>query len=527
MNARLRRFSSSGLLLLAALSIGCGSDSNTALLPAVSSLPPQGGVVAPGSGATDFAPLTLTRTAQVVGAGTVADAEAANRAADAIYSVVGGGALEAASPTGGAIQESSSALQLASVATAPEPGTVASDAQTPRLGSVISTRSPLTVSTLGSTTFTFDGETMTVRGTDGLELTFTGVGPLRETEAEDSRLTGLTISADVHVIGKLAATEARRDVDLRVRGFTGRVLFPGENIDPVFDVEVGDPGVSAEGRIFMLQGAVAVSGLSGRFTNAAELNARLSGATLRVRVTDLRADDLFSALRVDATVTGLQVPVNGSRPTVRALSGTADFVPDNDFPLSRDGKIAHVGIDVSAASPIVLNGEYDGPSSGTATVTIHYAASGVRDTLTVVFVNGEPMISGTRTNVSGLPETISTTGDTTTASGTARFADGQLTEHEVEVKRRGGRRSIVFRVRVKSAAGEQLLYLIATVKPDKSLSGTWTRDGAARAAAQPTIQVADGSGTFRVTVEGILELIDAGGGTVARAQMPSGWNRGL
>src|SRR5688572_7301585 len=119
MNARLRRFSSTGLLLLAALSFGCGSDSNSSVLPTVSSLPAAGGAfVPPASSASAFSPLTVTSGAQVVGGGSAADALAANRAADAIFAVVGGGALEAASPTGGAIQDSSGhALQLAAIST--------------------------------------------------------------------------------------------------------------------------------------------------------------------------------------------------------------------------------------------------------------------------------------------------------------------------------------------------------------------------------------------------------------------------
>jgi hypothetical protein len=532
MNARLRRFSSTGLLLLAALSFGCGSDSNSSVLPTVSSLPAEGGPLVPASTTSDFSPLSLTTSGQPVGGGTAADAAAANRAADALFAVVGGGALEAASPTGGAIQDSSQhAVQLAAISTPGDAGGIASDAQTNRLAEVLTARSRQ-VMALGSTTFTFEEQRLTVRATDGLELTITGVTPIREGESENAPLLGLTISSDVHAVGRLKTTEERRDVDLRIRGFTGRIMFPGENIDPTFDLEVGQGGVSVEGRVFQVRGTVQASGVIGRFTNAAELNALLSGAQLAIKVSNFSADEIFNSLRADITAFGLQVPLRDGPPTVRALYGTADLVPDKAFSQSRDGRVAHVGIDVSPSSPIVFNGEYDGPSSGTAILTIHYAASGQRDTITLVFAKGEPMVSGSRTNLSGLLENVRTQGDTTLASGTARFADGQLTEHEVEVKRRGGRRTIVFRVKVKSSAGVMVLNLVGSVKSDKGLAGTFTRPddpAASPTTGERTIQqaAADRSGTFKVSADGVLELVDGNGGTIARALMPDGWNRGL
>lgn len=523
MNAKMRRVTTSGMLLLAALSFGCGQDAHQSVLD----MGPVGALPQPAV----VAGIGTTRSAQVV-SGNAADVDTANMAVNGLFALIRGGALQAASPTGGIVADGST-MQLAALAPAPAEAPVASDAELPHVQGIRSLKRLLVANV--APTFTFDGDTLRVSAVDGTQLVITGVSPLPAVDADPSTPPplGFTLSSDVSATGTVFGDGGPHPVNLRVRGLTGTLRFVQDQ-DPIPDLTIGASGIVVSGTIDEFGGTVSASGASGHFTTLSELNGLLSGTTLSVRLSEVRVRDFFANGQAQLTISNLQLPVHTERPTGRVF-GSGDVTFDPHLPFAHNGQIVHAAFEIPADKSLVFDASTDGPQSGTLVASVHHASSSVTDTLTITFHNGEPHVSGQLTNVSGTPETVTTAGDTTTATGSIAFTDGRKADHTIEVRRRtGGRRAIVFTVAIKSKEGLQVLHMIGAVRRDKGLAGTWARSVPAAAGtpittAQPQpLQVdPEKSGSFRVSADGQLELVAESGAILAKGPMPADWNKGL
>lgn len=539
MNARLRRMTTSGMLVLAALSFGCGADSPQSVLNVL-----PGPVGALPESAAESTAFVTTHAASVVG-GSAGDVETANMTADALLSILRGGALQAASPTGGAISDSSNAsMQFAALpAGAGTPPPVSSDAQLPR--AAVHSLKRLLVLALGPT-FAFEGDTLRVSATDGTQLTLSGVSPLPagEAQAGEALQKGFTMSSSVHITGTVFFDGRARQVDLRITGLTGTIVFRDDHVYP--DLTIGDNGIGLAGTAADLAATIAITGTKGHFTSVEDMNLLLAQKQLTVQITGARGAGFITGGSARFTIANLQLPITGGHPSGRVF-GTGDLAFDPTLGFSQNGRVAHAGFEISSDRALVFDANGDLPRSGRIVATIHYASGSATDTLVISFDNGEVSFEGQLTNISGNPETVSTQGDATTATGSVAFVDGRTTDHKIEVRRRtGGRRNIVFTVAIKNAQGMQVLNLVGAVRSDKGVAGTWARSQFAgstpgsnlstgvRAAlptgtAVPQLHVVgfERAGAFRVNANGVLELVSEAGDVLARGPMPTNWNQGL
>jgi hypothetical protein len=504
------------MLLLAALSYGCGTDTPNLLLPP--GTPPGGATTSNSSGppaaasSTDFGALAGATSAQAVGAGSEQDAASATHTADAVVGALAAGALDAVSPTGGAVVDAGSGTASGAQA-APDVGSAWERARAAVVLASMAVEAQTTSTSTSTSTMRMENGELVIEdgGThlnlNGVEATFSSTS---------SRLETLIIQPRVRIHGHVSLDGVPEKVDLRILGIGGavarRAAWP-----PAIEITVSPDGISASGVAGPIRGELSVRGLDGTFTDLAGLNAELRSRELKVRVPELSVRDAIKTMRLDGTVLELALPAGErERPAAAGVHGTMDATLSPSLAVSKEGRIGHLSAQVLRETALELKASHAGPYSGTLQVSVHYTRSGLRNNLTIVFRNGKADVSGTVTNISGEEERVTTAGDVRKCTGSCKFRDGRRSEHELDVMDVQAGRVITFRVKMKDPGAVALLTMTGRVRADRSVQGNWTRT------STPVR-----SGTFRVTPGGVLELATETGAAIARATMTPGWNKSL
>jgi hypothetical protein len=496
MESRNRRVTTSAMLLLVALSCGCGMEAPTSSV--VPATPPR--AAAPSN--PDYAPLRGTNTATVAAAGRARDGATGNQIVDGLYGILAGGSVEAASPMGTAFAGPDSAgLVIASLPVSRD-GTVGSDAS---LAGIEYARIFQRASAVlaGLHAIYADAKGLHISAPNGVDLTIAGAKPLNDR----ATTVAAELPGSLHITGHLPGND-NGTVDVWVHGLSGIVRTGGEGSR----FEISSTGLQLDGQLGGISGHITITGAAGHFSNLQTLNGLLVARELTITARDLAIHNYLQATRAEIRVDGLELPGSPSQdPKARSVTGTLIGLLDPALPFSQKGRVMMIAAEILHESPLVYDGRHPRPVSGKISMCFR-SRSGQRNDWSVAYVDGQPKVAGQYPNLSGQDELVTTRGNGQLATGTVVYEDGRTADHQLEIQQTATGRNCIFRLTMRDSAGAVLAGLSGSVRPDRSLSGTWTRPLEAD------------SGPFRISSRGELELYSSTGDLLATAKMPDGWN---